>query len=224
MNTSRYTTIILALGLISTACEFDNFDPPTSTLSGQVVFNGEPVQVRSDEIELELWQNGFEFRQDIPVFVDQDGSFSATLFDGEYQLVLRNGNGPWVNNSDSITIQLQGEARVDMPVELFYNINNESVAFSGGNINATFQVESINDSQDLESVNLFVGTHTILDNVFSEAESSLGGDEVTLGQTVDLSLELPGDLSSRSYVFARVGIKVEGRQELLFSPVYRIDL
>lgn len=210
--------------LIIAGCEHDNFEEPASEITGEVVYNGEPIGVKSNEIELELWQSGFELDNDIPVFVDQDGSFSATLFDGEYQLVLREGNGPWVNNTDSIDVQLNGSAEVDIPVEPFYIISDESINHNNGTIEATFTVQEINNSQNLEFVGLYIGINTIVDQIYNEINSTISDEEIDFNTQTTASVNLSGELSNRDYVFARVGLKVAGRSELLFTPVYKIEL
>src|SRR5690606_36045642 len=74
----------------------DNYDEPDSMLSGRVVYNGQPVNVRTGGIELELWEPGFELETKIPVYVSQEGEYSAALFAGNYKLNAIRGQGPWV--------------------------------------------------------------------------------------------------------------------------------
>ena len=73
-------------GLFITSCGLDNYDEPQSTLEGRVVYNNQPVYVRgtSDAVQLQLYQDGYEKRDPLSVFVSEDGSFSAILFDGQY--------------------------------------------------------------------------------------------------------------------------------------------
>ena len=61
-----------------------------------------------EAVQLQLYQDGYEKNDPISVFVGQDGTFSALLFDGEYRLTTRDGNGPWVNNHESVTVNLKG--------------------------------------------------------------------------------------------------------------------
>src|SRR5687768_11903068 len=97
MKTAK--AIVWVLLLATAACEgltsVDNYDAPGSTLTGQVMFDGQGVGVRSNGVQLELWEPAYPLRQKIPVYVAQDGSFSATLFDGSYKLNLLANNGPW---------------------------------------------------------------------------------------------------------------------------------
>ncbi|MCC5905879.1 MAG: DUF3823 domain-containing protein [Balneolaceae bacterium] len=82
----------------------------------------------------------------------------------------------------------------------------------------------MNDRNELEYVALFIGTTTILDQMNNEASVSEAGDSVSFGDPIDIEYNLPDNLSGRDYVFARIGLKVDGIPELLFSQVYKINL
>lgn len=224
MKAHIFICLTIITFLVHVGCDYDNYNEPSSELSGQLVYEGTPIGVRSNEIELELWQSGFELSNDIPVFVDQDGTFSAILFDGDYQLVLREGNGPWVHNADSITIQLNGRVEIDLPVEPYYIINNESINYSGGSIEASFTIDQINNSRNLEFAGLYIGTHTILDQINNEINTTEQGEQVIFGDTVNINLDLSDHLVAREYLFARVGIKIDGIPELLFSKVHKVEI
>lgn len=216
--------LALAVVILTAGCSLDNYDSPSSSLTGRVVYQGEPIGVASGEVELELWESGFELKKKIPVNVKPDGSFSAILFDGDYKLTLLPGSGPWVVNTDSIDIQLNGAASVDVPVEPYYLINNESITHSNGNIEASFDVEEINDSRSVEFVGLYVGTTSIVDeqsNTGTEMLDINAGGSLS-GQT--LSLPLSDDLSGRDYIFARIGVKTTGVSDILFSQVVEVSL
>ena len=87
---------IFLLGVCMWSCGKDNYQAPESTLTGTVVYQGEPVGVRgsNQSVRLQLWQDGFQTREPIDVYVAQDGSFSAALFDGQYKLITVPGSGP----------------------------------------------------------------------------------------------------------------------------------
>src|SRR5690606_22103936 len=107
--------ILLAALIFVASCGYDNYEPPKSTLTGNVIYNGAPIGVRGtgNAVQLELWQDGFELYTSIPVYVTQDGSFSASLFDGEYKMVSRNGNGPWVSSQDTILVSVKGDTQTE---------------------------------------------------------------------------------------------------------------
>lgn len=149
--------------LLFSSCEKDNYDAPASTLTGRVVYQDQPLGVRSDGVQLELWQSGYSLFTKIPVYVAQDGTFSASLFDGNYKLTRLRGNGPWADNTDTINIQVKGGTTVDVPVDPYFVIRNDNVQRSGNAINATFNIQRVNTTKDLEYVRLYVGQTMITD-------------------------------------------------------------
>ncbi len=96
---------------------------------------------------------------------------------------------------------------------------------NGSSVEASFSVEQINDARDLEYVGLFLGTANIVDEIYNEASTTQGGDQVTFGDTKTLVIDLSNNqLGERENVFVRIGLKVVGKSELLFSQVYNIEL
>lgn len=204
--------------LVAASCSYDNFDPPQSMLEGRVVYQGEALALRSDGVQLELWQRGYELFQKIPLHVDQDGSFSAALFDGDYKLTLLRGNGPWLDQTDSIDVQVRGGKALDVEVQPYYTLSSPQYNRSSAQINASVQVNSVNPVRAVEMVAIYVGRTAILDAVRNEVNMVVSGEGLDLSSPVDLSINLPANLSGRD-VYVRVGIKTAGVQELLYSPV-----
>src|SRR5690606_35052357 len=135
MNNYLYSLLSIVVIMVM-GCEKDNYEEPTSMLTGRVVYQGEPLGMRSGGVQLELWQHGYELFSKIPVHVDQDGSFSARLFDGDYKLVLLRGNGPWADNTDSLDVHIKGSATVDVPVDPYFVITNHAFQRNGDQITA----------------------------------------------------------------------------------------
>ena len=217
--------VMLALGIMLTSCEEDNYEPPKSTLTGQVVYQDQAIGVRSNGVQLELWQPGFELFQKIPVYVAQDGSFSAALFDGDYKLVRLRGNGPWVDNTDTINVEVRGATVVEVPVQPYYIIRSEQFQSSGDAVTATLNVEEVTPGTPIERVTFYIGTTTIVDaNNFAAVTDIWEPNAEALSGPMSLSISLPGELAGREYVFARVGIKMAGVQEMIYSPVQKIEL
>ena len=110
---------LLVLVVLFSGCGKDNYDAPDSRLTGTITYNGEALNLRGtgEAIQLQLFQDGYDKHDPISVYVGQDGVFSAMLFDGEYKLVTRDGNGPWVNNRDTMVVNLKGSA--DIKLEVF---------------------------------------------------------------------------------------------------------
>src|SRR5690606_15535306 len=163
MKAIKYLYTCLALSIIFMAsCKTDNFDAPKSKLTGRILYNNEQIPVRSNGVQLELWQRGYQLFSKIPVHVAQDGTFSAELFDGTYNLVLLRGNGPWADNTDSIKVTVKGNTQVDMPVSPYFITKNLTSVKNGNAINTTFNIEHINTTRTLERVRLFISKTNIL--------------------------------------------------------------
>ncbi|MBD0350409.1 MAG: DUF3823 domain-containing protein [Flavisolibacter sp.] len=222
-------TVSLALFVLVAGCKKDNYEPPKSQLTGQVVFQGQPVGVRSGGVQLELWQPGPQFElwksTKIPVYVAQDGTFSAMLFDGDYKLTRLKGNGPWVDNTDTINVQVRGATTVDVPVDAYFVVKGETFQKSGSNISATFSLQRGNTSKNLEEVRLYLGQTIITDQNNNVANATKAASTITnLTQPINLSVALPASFADKDYVFARVGVKTAGVAELAFSMPQKIAL
>lgn len=217
----------LASGFLFAGCEKDNYDPPSSELEGRVVYNGEPIGVMSGQVELELWQPnaGYELFTKIPVMVAQDGSYSAVLFDGDYKLVVRSNDGPWLNNTDSIDVQVRGNTIMDLEVVPYYTIAAEEYTKSGNVIRGYFDVSKIAGDRAIEDLTFYLGETMILDQDNNAALKKLAGSKVELEEPnfVDIDLSVAG-LADRDYVFARAGLKIAGVEDRIYTPVVKILL
>lgn len=209
---------------------YDNYDAPQAVLEGHVVYKGEPINVRSGGVDMELWQSGYADKEKIPLNIDQDGSFSAKLFNGKYKLTQLVGDGPWVTNTDTMDIDLADYDSVNVEVEPYYMFKNVSIQDSSGTIKANFQVEQINGSRNIEFVTLYVGSGRIVDSQYSEFSNSVNGSQVSYNTDMtlrkDVPADFPGDTDTKpqKYVYARLGIKIAGKEDQLYSRVVRIKM
>src|SRR5690606_35193884 len=159
----------LFIGWSLSACDYDNYEAPKSSLTGKVVYQGEPINVASNEVNMELWEPGWQLRNRIDVTMDQDGSYSASLFDAEYKLVFRQNQGPFrmvtnpVTNSDTILVNVNGATALDIEVMPYYMIRNPQLTKSGSTANATAAGEQIitdGNARYIERVSLFINRTT----------------------------------------------------------------
>lgn len=224
MKLKVFSGLVLAAMLLLTACTKDNYTPPSSQLTGKVVFQGLPIGVRSGGVQLELWQHGYQLFTKIPVYVDQNGSFTATLFDGDYKLVRLKGNGPWADNSDSIDVTVRGNTVMDVPVDPFFIIKNETFQKNGANVDATLTVQGVNNTKSLELVRIYIGQTLIVDQNNNAANAQKLAAAVTIGQPVTVSVPIPASLSTKDYFYVRVGVKTTGVPELVYSAPQKIQL
>lgn len=210
---------------LSAGCEKDNFSPPESSLTGRVVYQGQPLGLRSAGVQFELWQHGYQLFTKIPLNIKQDGTFSATLFDGDYKLVRSRGAGPWVDVADSIDVKVNGQATVDVPVEPFFIIKNESFEKTGTTIKGTFTLQSINPTKTLELARLYIGPNLIVDQNNNAANTQILAAAIpNLAQPVTLNVNIPASIANDNFIFARIGVKTSGVAELLYTLPQKIQL
>jgi len=221
----KYVNMLLLPAIVAvSSCGLDNYDAPESKLVGRVVYNGEPVGVRGtgEAVQLQLYQDGYELHNPIPVYVAQDGSFEAKLFDGEYKLVTRNNNGPWVNDRDTTVVNVKGTANVDIEVTPFYTLSNVQLSLSGSNANASFQINEVAGGLDIEYVMILVGKTSFVDDVSYTARVDI--NEAAAGSTVTGSIDLTNnsDFKSGKALYARVGLRPVGKDQAIYSQVVKL--
>lgn len=225
MKPIRLIYAFLLAGVVLASCDKDNYEAPASMLSGRVVYEGEPVGLRSGGVQLELWQHGYDLFSKIPVHVNQDGSFKARLFDGDYKLVLLQGNGPWADNTDSLDVHVSGTASVDVPVDPYFVITDHSFQQNGDQVTATISIRQVNTSRSLERVTLYLGQTLIVDQNNSAATAEvLAADVTDLSQLITLTANIPASLANKGYLFARVGVKANGVAEYIYSQPEQLAL
>jgi hypothetical protein len=226
---------LLALGaaLFLPACDYDNFDPPNTTLEGAVVYDSEQVGVSHGTYGLELWEPGYELNDDIQVFLQQSGTFSAKLFNGEYKLVRRPNGGPWVSNTDSVRIRVDGSdvrvsqgdgqvsnGQLEVPVQPYFWIENQNIERSQSTITASFGVTQEVASADLETVGLYVGSSRLVDESGSgnDAVKTMSAGQIDDRSNIRLSVDV-SDLENTDVLYARIGVKAAQSEQLLYTPV-----
>ncbi|KOH45489.1 DUF3823 domain-containing protein [Sunxiuqinia dokdonensis] len=228
--------LIILLGVVVgflTSCEWDNYDAPGSMLQGNIVYNGEAINVSYNDVIFELWEPGWQLDIPIDVTVDQDGSYSALLFNGTYKLIIPSAQGPWRNNvnsttgSDTVLVNLNGDMNLDIEVEPYYMIRNAQFSASGRDVTATFQAEKIitdAGARDIERVNLYIGKTQFVDFRGPVASAEIGGGDIANPSAISMTATVPSLTPTQNYVYARVGLKIAGIEDMVFSSVQKIDL
>lgn len=218
--------LMLAFGFVPLAmsCDYDNFDEPAAILEGSVVYEGQPVGVRTNGPQLELWQGGYALEKNIPVYIDQDGSYSVSLFDGEYKMVVKEG-GPWVPQlNDTIVINVNGGTTFDVPVTPYFTINNESFQVSDNSVTANFTIAKIVETAGIESVNIYFGTAVLTDQNRNEHVANVAPGDITEGQQTTVNVDIPEDLRDAGFLFVRIGVRATQANEFYYTQVQKIDL
>ena len=215
------------------SCKKDNYAPPASQLSGALMYKGDSIGVEYDRVPFQLYQYGFGKVGAIDGTFDLNGSYHALLFDGDYKFIIPGGQGPFLwkqtasGDPDSLSITMKGNQNLNIEVMPYYMIRNAKISASGTNVTATFKIEQIitgADAKDIENVTLFINNTQFVSGTNNIGKASLNGTDITDPDNVSLTVAVPSMTPVQNYVFARVGLKISGVEDLLFSPLQRIPL
>lgn len=217
------------LGVSLVSCALDNYDAPEAHLEGRLVYNGEAIAVSSNDVYFQLWEPGWQNVVPINVSVDQDGSFSAMLFNANYKLVFPSGQGPFVSNQDTLEVSVKGNEKMDLEVTPYYMVRNANISGAGTAVSATFGVEKIitdERARDIERVSLYINKTAFVgpSGPTHIAASDLSGGSITDMSSISLNVTVPAIVPSQNYVFGRVGVKIAGVEDMIFSDVMKITL
>lgn len=224
--------IFLALGAGVLSCKKDNYDPPSVTLKGRLVYNGEPLGVEWDKVNYELYQYGFGKVGPIGNTFMQDGSYSMLLFNGQYKLIIPNGQGAFQwkqtpqGRPDTVVIDLNGDQTVDLDVKPYYMIRNPQLTAGNGKVTASFSIEKIitdASARNIENVALYINKTSYVSGTDNNGSASVNGADITNPAAVSLSVDIPNMSPTQNYVFARIGLKVDGLEDRIFSPLVKLS-
>lgn len=224
---------LLTMVMLIAACDKDNYTEPKSTLSGQVMYKGEPVGVEDNQVRLQLWQPGFGKLAAIDAPLAQDGSYSAMLSDGSYKMVFPKGRGPFrtvvkdPSAKDTLYVNLSGNQKLDVEVLPYYMIRTPQ--FSGGEnrVSVSLKLEKIitdADAKNVERVSLYVNRTEFVSRATNVAVTDLAGADIKDLNAISLAANVPVLSPVQKYVFARVGVKIRDVEDMIFTPVQKINL
>lgn len=206
------------------SCEHDNYDAPNARLSGKVMYEGTPVGVRSNGTQLELWQDGYQLHTKIPVHIAQDGTYSASLFNGRYKMV-RLAGAPWeAQPQDTLIIDVKGNTVYDVPVTPYFIIKNESYQKGGSTITAKFTIDKIVASAEATSIEFYLGKNILTDHNKNEGSKKLDLADFAEDQELTITFDIPESLKKEDYIFARIGIQSNKSNEYYYTQVQKVEL
>ena len=232
---SKIFSALLLVMIVVTSCTKDNYDAPESMLTGKVVYEGEALQLRGNEaVRLFLYQRGYEKHDPIEVFVNQDGAYSACLFDGEYQLITKSGNGPWSEEGrDTINVIVSGNTVQNVEVVPYYMVRNAEMKLNGNVVTASFNVEKI-AGKEIDRVFFMLGTTQYINdgehNVdrFDDADGAKMAEINVTGARYEFT---PRDYTDnkmfqtalkRGTLFGRICIWPKGSDQGIYSELIRL--
>lgn len=224
------------LALLAASCKKDNYDPPKARLHGQLTYQGQPIHLEYNQVPFQLYQFGFGKVGPVSnTTFTQEGSYSVLLFEGEYKLTVPNGQGPFIwkklpnGAPDSVTVQMRGDQQLNLEVTPFYMIRNVNMSAANNKVTATFGLEKIvagADGKNIERVNLYINKTAFVSSGgdYSIASSQKNSGAITDPASVSMEVNIPALVPAQAYIFARVGLKLQGVEDMIFTPVTKINL
>ena len=233
MKMKFHYIILFALVVSFTSCKKDNYNAPGSFLTGKIVYNGEPINVEYNQVNMQLWQSGFGKLDKIDGTIEQDGSFSNMLFDGNYKLVFAPNQGPFMTKKvndvikDTIYVSMKGSQTLNIEVLPYYMVRNTAFTYATGVVTGKCKLEKIitdANAKSVERVSLYINKTNFVSGANNIALTDLDGASITDLNNVSLSVTVPARVPTQNYVFARIGVKIAGVEKLIFSPITKITL
>ncbi len=226
-----FVLIAICAGVAS--CKKDNYKAPESKLSGRLVYKGDPIGVEQSQVPYELFQYGFGKVGSINSTFAQDGTYSALLFDGEYKLDIPNGQGPFQwkqlpsGSPDSITISMRGSKTLDLEIIPYYMIRTPQFTTAAGKVTGTIKIEKVitdATAKNIDKVRIYLNkTQFVSGGDFNISQTEITGASITDMNNVSLSVNIPTISPTQNYIFARIGIKIAGVEDMIFSPVQKLN-
>lgn len=228
----QYLAIACMLISMAACNELDNYDAPSKKFSGRIVYNGEPINVEKGQVRMQLWESGWQLRKSIDLVIQPDGSFETLLFNGDYKIFIPKNDGPFMTKindqtqSDTIPLTLSGSAEMDIEVLPYYIPKSATFNVSGSKLSTAVSIEKIitdENAKEIEYVRLFINKGQFVSNSNNIKNVSINGGDIADLNNVALELDIPAIVPAQQYVYARVGIKVAGREDMIFSSVQKVD-
>lgn len=228
----KFQYIILLALFAAYGCKKDNYDAPSVSLKGRLLYNGEAVNVEYNRVPFELYQPGFGKTGPINGAFGQDGSYSTLLFAGDYKFTIPANQGPFrwkelsAGKRDTLAVKVSGNQTLDIDVTPYYMVRGAAITAASGKVNATFNIEKVitdANAKDIEKVSLFINKTQFVSNADQIAVTELAGSAMVSLNNITMSANIPSISPTQNYVFARVGIKIAGVEDLIFSPLVKVS-
>jgi hypothetical protein len=232
----NYIFLILLIAIAS--CKKDNYTEPSSTLTGRLVYKGEAIQLQYNQVPFEVYQPGWGKVGNLgtisPTFFKPEGEYSLLLFDGDYQFVVQNGQGPFIwkqtaaGKPDTMKINVKGDQTLDFEVEPYYMVRTPQFTKSNADtsVTANFKVEKIiTDARgkNIQTVAVYVNKTMFVSPAENIAGTTLAGTAITDVNNISLKVKVPLMVPKQNYVYARIGVRIAGVEDWIFSPVQKIE-
>lgn len=233
--------LILLTVFSLTACEYDNYEGPSVSFSGQLLYKDVPFLCDGNEARnlFLFFQEGFgKIDWGTRMYTKAEGSYQQLLHQGDYKLTLANAKFPFEISEfpamaigyDSIAYNLNKNMKQDFHVTPYYEINDLKASLDGINIVANFKVKKVNGTGKpaprIVKARIYLGINRFVNSkspVVGETDVNINGDgEITV--SVDAIKFRTGYKENFSEnAFYRVAIELENIPDFyLFSETKEI--
>lgn len=233
--------IALLAVLCLTSCEYDNYEGPTATFSGQLIYKDAPFLFDGNDARniFLFFQEGYgKVDWGTRMYTKADGSYQQLLHRGAYKLTLGNVKYPFEISEfpvmrvgyDSISYDLQKNVQQDFHVIPYYEITDLSATLDGIDIVARFNVKKVNGTSTpaprIIKARIYLGINRFVNSktpVVGEVDLNVEGDgEVTV--SIDAIKYRNGYKENfRENAFYRVALELENTPDFyLFSDTKEI--
>lgn len=232
------------IAFIFTSCEYDNYDAPSLSISGNLTCNGKnmPFDGNAGRGLLKVVQTGYgKVDGGTGIQVGTDGAFTQLLFPGEYWLTPYNNQYPFEFEQfenlgaglgyDSIHIDLKKNLEMNIEVIPYYEIKDYTPSLQGTDMVMKFKVAKSTGTKKsapaIKRVRFYVSTS----NIVSTFTTCNVVKDINVAQDAELEISMPvttyqnGYVNNfRSYAFCRVAIELENIPNYyLFSEVKKLE-
>jgi len=138
----------------------------------------------------------------------------------------------WRDNAaggrDTLAVTVSGNQTLDLQVVPYYLIRNAAYTVAGRVVTANFSIDKIitdANAKNIEKVFLFVNkTQFVSGTNYNIANAELLPVAITNPASVSMNVTVPAITPVQNYVFARVAIQIAGIEDLIFSPLQKVQL
>jgi len=246
-NIIKSVLLFVVVGLLITSCAKDNYNAPSATFKGALLYNGVDTvfvqqstghDINGANVYFYLFEPGWKNTYTTPlrVAIDAGGTFSSLLFPATYKLVMPLNNGPFISKSDTTLVSVTGNQTLNIPVTPYYLVRNLATSLSTADsvVTASFKIDKIvtdANAKTIATAQLYISRTVIVDGSNYIANSSIAGASIVDPTSVVLNAKIPnlnkigglGIPTTQKQFFVRVGVRINGSTEI-FSTVKAVNL
>jgi hypothetical protein len=114
---------------------------------------------------------------------------------------------------------------LDLDVIPYYMIRTPKFAAASGKVTASFKVDKIitdATAKDIQEVVLYINKTQFVSEGDNNGRTSISGSAITDPNNINMEVNIPAMVPAQNYIFARIGLKIAGVEDRIFSPVEKL--